>query len=215
MKPVDYTICFVTDQPLSRGRTTRDVVHAALKGGVRLIQLREKDLSESERLKIGIDLRTLCDKYGAHLLVNDSIDCARMINADGVHLGQSDEPVSRARSLLGSEAVIGVSVSDCAQAVKAQKDGASYVAVSPVFNTGSKPDAGSGVGCAVLKEIVASVSIPVIAIGGITSGNCEAISKQGAHGIAVITAISDAVDITAAAEQLRINFNKGIPINEK
>jgi thiamine-phosphate pyrophosphorylase len=210
MKAVDYTICFVTDQSLSGGRTTQEVVLAALKGGVKMIQHREKDLSVIDRLRIGYDLRKLCDEFGAHLIVNDSADCAKRINADGVHLGQNDDPVSHARSVLGNNAIIGVSVLNCTQAVNAQNEGATYVAVSPLFDTGSKSDAGSGVGLEMLRKIVNSVSIPVLAIGGINIDNCRMISGQGADGIAVISALSNASDITSAAEKLRLNFNKGI-----
>jgi len=209
MRVINYTLCYVTDETLSCGRSTCDVVRDALKGGAGIIQLREKGYPREQKCAIGKQIRILCTEFDAIFIVNDSIDLAHELDADGVHLGQDDAPVSAARAILGQNAIIGVSVSSTEEALRAQADGASYVAVSPVFRTGSKADVGKETGLKGFDSIRKAVSIPVLAIGGITAENCETIARHGGDGIAVISAISMQDNITTAAETLRRTIING------
>ena len=196
----------VTQGSLSEGRSTETVVEAAIEGGVDAVQLREKGSSAQHRIELGERLRELTTAAGVDLIVNDRIDIAYAVGPDGVHLGQSDPSVSTAREILGPEATVGVSVSTVSEARLAAISGADYLGVGAVYGTDSKPDAETaddGLGVDALAKIVDSVTIPVVAIGGITPENASGPIQAGASAVAVISAITAADDPEAAASELR------------
>jgi len=206
MNPDQWRAYLVTQASLSEGRSTETIVEAAIEGGVDAVQLREKDTSAQHRIELGERLRELTTAAGVDLIVNDRIDIAYAIGADGVHLGQSDPSVSTARELLGPEATIGVSVSTVSEARLAAISGADYLGVGAIYGTDSKPNAETadeGLGVDQLAKIVEAVKIPVVAIGGITAGNAGGPIEAGASGVAVISAITAADDPAAATKELR------------
>jgi thiamine-phosphate pyrophosphorylase len=179
------------------------VAEQVIAGGADIIQLRDKSGNSLDMLRAGKTLRAITRKTGTAFIVNDRLDVALACGADGVHLGQDDMRVSTARQLTPPGFILGVSVGTVEEAVQAERDGADYVAISPTFSTASKADAGSGLGLARLTEIRQAVSLPIIAIGGITRQNARDVILAGADGIAVISAIAGNPDITAAARDLR------------
>ncbi|QLK24701.1 thiamine phosphate synthase [Natrinema zhouii] len=194
----------VTQASLSGDRTTPEIVRAAIDGGVDAVQLREKETSARSRYELGLELRELTAEAGVDLIVNDRVDIARAIDADGVHVGQSDLPVAVARELLGSDAIIGCSTSTVAEAREAEAEGADYLGVGAVYETSSKDvDEGTdGIGPERIAAIADAVSIPIVGIGGITADNARPIVEAGAAGVAVISAITAAPDPAAATESL-------------
>ena len=206
MDPDQWQTYLVTQASLSKGRSTTEIVAAAIDGGVDAVQLREKDTDIETRYELGRELRELTTEAGVDLIVNDRVDLAHAIGADGVHLGQSDLPVSAAREILGPEATIGASVSTVSEARLAAITGADYLGVGAVFGTDSKADAESAddaLGLDELAEIAAAVKIPVVAIGGVTPDNAASTIEAGAGAGAVISAITTADDPAAATRQLR------------
>ena len=206
MNPDQWRAYLVTQQSLSAGRSTEEIVEAAIEGGIDAVQLREKGTSAQHRIELGERLRELTGEAGVDLIVNDRIDIAYAIGADGVHLGQSDPSVSTARELLGPAATIGVSVSTVSEARLAAISGADYLGVGAVYGTDSKPDAETaeaGLGVDELAKIVDAVTIPVVAIGGVTPENAGGPIQAGATGVAVISAITAADDPETAARGLR------------
>jgi thiamine-phosphate pyrophosphorylase len=197
---LDFRLYFVTDRKQTGGRPLVDVVHAALDGGVRAIQLREKDLEGGELYRLASELRTLTNRYSARLLINDRIDVAIAIDADGVQLGQNSFPVMTARQLLGSQKLIGISTHSFAEIEAAR--GADFVVFGPVYFTPSKAVYGKPQGLERLRQAVNQSSVPVIAIGGIKKEQIPDVIAAGAHGIGVITAISAASDPAQAARAL-------------
>ena len=196
----------VTQGSLSEGRSTETVVEAAIEGGVDAVQLREKGSSAQHRIELGERLRELTTAAGVDLIVNDRIDIAYAVGADGVHLGQSDPSVSTAREILGPEATVGVSVSTVSGARLAAISGADYLGVGAVYGTDSKPDAETaddGLGVDQLAKIADSVTLPIVAIGGITPENASGPIQAGASGVAAISAITAADDPAAATRELR------------
>jgi thiamine-phosphate pyrophosphorylase len=196
----------VTQGSLSEGRSTETVVEAAIEGGVDAVQLREKGSSAQHRIELGERLRELTTAAGVDLIVNDRIDIAYAVGADGVHLGQSDPSVSTAREILGPEATVGVSVSTVSEARLAAISGADYLGVGAVYGTDSKPDAETaddGLGVDQLAKIADSVTLPIVAIGGITPENASGPIQAGASGVAAISAITAADDPAAATRELR------------
>ena len=206
MNPDQWRTYLVTQQSLSAGRSTVDIVEAAIEGGVDAVQLREKDVSARERYALGRRLRERTRAAGVDLIVNDRVDLAAAIDADGVHLGQSDLPVAAARDLLGEDAIVGVSSGSVAEAAAAADAGADYLGVGAIYGTTSKPDADTandGLGLEALADIAAAVSIPVVAIGGITADNAAPTVDAGATAVAVISAITAADAPATAAADLR------------
>lgn len=192
----------ITDEALAGGISHAVIAKRAVAGGATVIQLRDKIRPYRELVRIGREIRAVTQQAGALFIVNDRPDLALACGADGVHLGQGDLRCDTARQLLPPGLIIGVSVGSAEEALDAERGGADYVAVSPVFTTGSKDDAGPGHGLACLKEVRAAVSIPVIAIGGIGPGNAGQVIASGADGVAVISAVVSQPDITAAARDL-------------
>ncbi|MBP3275479.1 thiamine phosphate synthase [Kandleria sp.] len=199
----------VTDRHWLNGRRLYDDVKESLDGGVTFIQLREKTLDEETFLLEAKEIKSLCEAYHVPFVINDNVDIAKKINADGVHVGQDDMNVEDVRRILGEEKIIGVSASSVEEALCAEKGGADYLGVGAVFPTSSKDDA-SDVSFEILKEICEAVSIPVIAIGGISKENVHKLSGSGIVGIAVISAIFGKEDIKQAAIDLKKETRKAL-----
>ena len=198
----DLLLYAVTDRHWLHGRTLHEVVKESLDGGVTFLQLREKDLDEARFLDEAKDIKTLCHAYGVPFLINDNVDIALAVDADGVHVGQSDMEAGDVRAKLGPDKIIGVSAQTVAQALQAEAHGADYLGVGAVFPTGSKADA-KEVEWDVLRDICQAVSIPVVAIGGITQENVTELAGTGICGVAVISAIYAQEDIPVAAKNLK------------
>ena len=194
----------ITDPELSLGRSHEEVATQALEGGANVIQLRDKHASTKALYEAGLKLKALTARAGALFIVNDRVDIALAVDADGVHLGQDDLPAIAARRLLGSHKVLGVSVENAEQARKAAEDGASYVAIGPIYEArGSKPDAGVPLGAKVIAELRQHTRLPIVAIGGIKNRHLAELFKAGADGVAVISAIAGAKDILAATREMK------------
>lgn len=197
----NYYLYFVTDPVLNKGYTVLEQVRLALEGGVRLIQLREKELSTGKFVDLARKALDLTHKVGAFLIINDRVDVAIAAGADGVHIGQDDMDLQDARRLLGSDKIIGVSVRSAEEAREAEKGGADYIAASGLFSTDTKKDVGDALGKDSLGIIKKATSLPLIAIGGIKVDNCAEVIKAGADGVAVITGITMSDNIPATCRE--------------
>lgn len=193
----------LTDHQWSRGRDILTVAAAALDGGATVIQLRHKTASIRVLLEEGLALRALTRERGALLIVNDRIDVALAVEADGAHVGQEDMPVAFARHLLGPQRILGVSAATFEEAQEASAKGADYLGIGPIFPSIGKVDAGPATGVHLLTELANHFPIPLVAIGGITTENAAQVMRAGASGVAVITAVVAADDIAIASRQLR------------
>ena len=198
-----YDLYVITDETVGRGRSHAELATQAVDGGADVIQLRDKRLPAPDLLEAATAVRKITRDSGALFIVNDHLDLALRVGADGVHLGAADIPLPEARSLSPPSFIIGASVGSVAGALRAEAAGADYVALSPTFATGSKSDAGPGLGLSVLSAIRVAVSVPLIAIGGINAGNVADVIAAGADGVAVISAVVGEDDVTAAARDLR------------
>ena len=198
----DLLLYAVTDRHWLNGRTLYEVVKESLDGGVTFLQLREKTLHEAHFLEEAKELQELCKEYKVPFIINDNVDIAVAMNADGVHVGQSDMEAGDVRAQLGPDKIIGVSAQTVEQAVLAEQRGADYLGVGAVFPTGSKDDA-DDISHDTLQAICEAVQIPVIAIGGISKNNVLQLKGRGICGIAVISAIFAQPDIQAATEELK------------
>lgn len=198
----DLLLYAVTDRHWLEGRTLYEVVKESLDGGATFIQLREKTLDEETFLQEAKELQKLCKEYKVPFVINDNVDIAVEMDADGVHVGQSDMEAGDVRAKLGPDKIVGVSAGTVEEAILAEKRGADYLGVGAVFPTGSKDDA-IEVPHDTLKAICEAVSIPVIAIGGITQENVSELAGSGICGIAVISAIYGQKDIKKATENLK------------
>ena len=198
----DLLLYAVTDRSWLNGETLYAQVEKALKGGVTFVQLREKALDEQAFLEEAKEIQKLCEQYHVPFVINDNVEIAAQIGADGVHVGQSDMEAGDVREKLGPDRIIGVSAQTVEQAVRAQERGADYLGVGAVFPTGSKADAVE-VSHETVRAIMEAVDIPVIAIGGITKDNVSELSGTGICGIAVISAIFAQEDIEGAARVLK------------
>ena len=192
----------VTDRSWTENDTLYHQVEEALKGGVTFLQLREKDLNTENFLQEAEEMKKLCAAYRVPFVINDNVEIARTVGADGVHVGQDDMPAWKVREILGEDKIIGVSAQTVEQAIKAEKDGADYLGVGAVFPTSSKADAVE-VEHATLRDICAAVQIPVVAIGGISAENVSQLAGTGIDGIAVISAIFAQDFPKLAAEELK------------
>jgi thiamine-phosphate pyrophosphorylase len=199
---LDSDLYVVTDRQQTEGRPLLSVIEAALRGGARAVQLREKDLTPRELYPLALEMRQLTQAYGARLLINDRVDLALAVNADGVQLTTISLPGRVARQLLGPERLIGISTHSLAEAQAAVAGGADFVVFGPVFFTPSKVPYGQPVGLDALRAVRAAVELPILAIGGINKVNLEQVLGAGADGIAVISAIISADDPTAATRDL-------------
>lgn len=202
MKKFDLSLYLVTDRHCLRGRDFYEAVEEALRAGVTMLQLREKDMGLEELVAEGRKVQELCRKYQVPFLVDDNVEAARILGADGVHLGQEDDAIEKARSVLGAEAIIGISAHNLEEALKAQASGADYLGVGALYPTGSKKDA-SLLAPGMLEKIVQAVKIPVVGIGGIHEAQLDQVLDQGAAGCAMISAILGAENIGAAVERMK------------
>lgn len=194
MSKVDFSLYLITDRHQTAGRDLPAVLEEALAGGVRAVQLREKDLSPRELLELARTLRELTWRYGAKLIINDRVDIALAAGADGVHLGEASIPADAARKLLGSDRLIGVSCHSREGALTAEKSGADFITFGPVFPTPSKAAYGPPAGLERLAETVGLLGIPVFALGGIKRENTPEALATGAAGVALISAVIAAVN---------------------
>jgi thiamine-phosphate pyrophosphorylase len=200
---MNFGLYVITDETIGGGRSHAVIARQAVSGGADIIQLRDKSRSCAELTGIGREIAAITRKAGVVFIINDRLDVAMACGADGVHLGQDDMQVSTARQLAPPGFIIGVSAGTVEEAVEAERGGADYVVLSPVFSTASKGNAGPGHGLDRLREIRRAVSIPVVAIGGISRQNVRDVIEAGADGIAVISAVVASPDITAAARELK------------
>jgi thiamine-phosphate pyrophosphorylase len=196
---IDLSLYFITDKKLSGKRKESEIINQVIEGGATVFQLRNKDQSEAEMIISG---KKILEKTGRKIpfIVNDFVNVAKALRADGVHVGQKDMEAGLVRELIGENMVIGVSVSTVAQAVKAQKDGADYLGVGPVFATSTKKDAEKPIGLKVLENIRNVVTIPIVAIGGIECTNAASVLRI-ADGIAVISGILKAENIKVKTQE--------------
>ncbi|HEX9020042.1 MAG TPA: thiamine phosphate synthase, partial [Nitrospirota bacterium] len=191
---VDFRLYLITDRKQTK-RPLPEAVRLALEGGARAVQLREKDLPVRELLSLAQELRTITRGFGARLFINDRVDVAVAVNADGVHLGRESMPPGAVRKIVGTKMLIGVSTHGLDEALEAEKSGADFITFGPVFHTLSKMQYGNPVGLKSLISVKEVVSIPIFGLGGIKSGNLNSIFQSGAYGISLISAIFAADDI--------------------
>jgi len=202
---VDFSLYLVTDRGLSMGRATVDIVRAAIAGGVTCVQLREKHCATREFIEEARAVRRLLDALETKipLIVNDRLDVALAIGADGVHLGQSDMRLPDARRLAGASLLIGISAESMEDARRAEAEGADYIGISPVFTTPTKNDTAAPLGLEGVRQIRKAVSLPLVGIGGIHRDNAGAVIRAGADGVAVVSAIVSAACPRTAASALK------------
>ncbi len=200
---VDWSLYLVTDPFLAAGRTLAEVVASAIRGGVRVVQYRDKQASTRDMVAVASDLVTLCRRMGTRFLVNDRLDVALAVDADGVHVGQNDMPVAIARRLIGPHKLLGVSVHSETEIRQAERDGADHVSLSPVFATPTKPDHEIPLGLEGVRMLSLAAQVPVIAIGGIDIHNAGKVIRAGARGVCVVSAIMAAPDPEQAARNLK------------
>jgi thiamine-phosphate pyrophosphorylase len=193
----------VTDQASLRGRTLADVVLAAVTGGVRCVQLREKALATRDFVALALAVKDLLAPFDVPLIINDRLDVALACGAQGVHLGQSDMPAALARQLLPPEVFIGLSVENLADVARAAGQPVDYLGISPVYATPTKTDTARPWGLAGVRQVRALTRLPLVAIGGIHQGNAAAVLQAGADGLAVVSAICSAADPQAAAQSFQ------------
>lgn len=205
----DLLLYAVTDRSWLNGRTLYEQVEEALKGGVTFVQLREKNLDDTAFQQEAKEIKELCARFHVPFVINDNVDIAAEIDADGVHVGQSDMEAGDVRKKLGPDKIIGVSAQTVEQALRAQAHGADYLGVGAVFPTGSKADAVE-VSHDTVREVCRAVDIPVIAIGGITRENVIELKGTGICGIAVISAIFGQQDIEEAARTLKSRTEEAV-----
>ena len=202
MPQPNFDLYLITDRKLTHGRDLVWVLERALDGGVKAVQLREKNLSGKELFTLAERVTRLCQRYNSQLFINDRVDVALAVDAAGVHLGEASIPVPAARSLLGAHRSIGVSTHSLDGARRAEQEGADFVVFGPVYFTPSKADLGVPQGIKALQFIVENISLAVYAIGGIKADNALEAKSVGSRGVALISAIMSAEDPALAAKQI-------------
>ncbi|MCH3964761.1 MAG: thiamine phosphate synthase [Clostridium sp.] len=199
---VDYSLYLVTDRRFIGSKPLKKAVEEAILGGVTLVQIREKNASSREFYSTALEVKEITQYYKIPIIIDDRIDIAQAVEADGVHLGQTDIPLVTARKILGDNKIIGISVGNIKEAIEAEKGGADYLGIGTIFNTGTKKDINKLIGIDGLRKIYDSINIPAVAIGGIGPDNFKEVLSTGVDGIAVVSAILGSKDITSAAKQL-------------
>lgn len=207
----DLMVYAVTDRFWTGKETLKEQVEACLKGGATMVQLREKELDQEAFFREALEIKELCHTYQVPFLINDNVEVALKCKADGIHVGQHDMEAGKVREYVGENCILGVSAQTVEQAILAEKRGADYLGVGSVFETSTKQDA-DAVSIRTLREICEAVSIPVVAIGGITQENVLKLEGSGISGIAVVSAIFGAADIELATGQLREKVKKIVGI---
>lgn len=202
---IDYSLYVVTDSSLMSTNTLEQAVEQAILGGCTLVQLREKRLSSLEFYHTAVKVKAIADYYQIPLIINDRADIALAVGAAGIHIGQSDLPAKIVRRIIGEDAILGVSASNLSEALQAEKDGADYLGIGAMFDTGTKTDA-KRVSIEDLIEIRRAVHLPIVVIGGINKNTIPLFSNTGIDGIAVVSAIIAEDDITRAAAELKDLF---------
>ncbi len=200
MSTIDFRLYLITDRKVAT-KPLPEAVRLALEGGVKAVQLREKDLPVRELLCLAQELRSITREFGAKLFINDRVDVAVSVDADGVHLGTQSMPLEGARKVVGKGMLIGVSTHNLEEAKAAEAGGADFITFGPIFETPSKTQYGYPVGLEAIKSLITEVYIPIFAIGGIHSGNIKQIIMSGAAGVAMISAIFSSPDIRTAASK--------------
>ena len=198
---IDYKLYLVTDRTNKTDKEFLNIIEEAIKGGVTVVQIREKDADTLEFYNISNKVKEICSKYNVPLIINDRIDIALAIDADGVHIGQSDMPIKIARKLIGNDKILGISAHNLEEATDAEENGADYLGVGAIFSTSTKKDA-NDVSIDTLKEISSNVDIPTVAIGGINLDNVEKLKDTNISGISVVSAIMNAENPKIASENL-------------
>jgi thiamine-phosphate pyrophosphorylase len=201
MKNFDFNnkLYVITESGISKGRSNEEIVKEAIAGGAEIIQLREKDLDKNKIKNEAIRLLKICRENNVLFIVNDYVDVALEIGADGVHLGQTDMSISEARKVCRNKLIIGLSTHSVEQAIKADKEDVDYITIGPIYKTRAKDFT---VGTEIIKEVVSKVEKPVIAIGGINKNNIDEVLKQGIKSVAVISAVVSAENVKEAAKKL-------------
>lgn len=207
-KKINWELYLVTDRGLSK-LPFYEMIEKAVEGGVTVVQLREKSLSTREFIEEAIEVKKILEGRGIPLIINDRVDITIAVEADGVHLGNEDMPVELARKILGKKFIIGASAGSVEEAIEKERMGADYIAVSPVFPTPTKPDAGQPLGLDGVREMKKFIKVPLIGIGGINRENVVEVIKSGADGVAVVSAIVSSVDPEKSARELRELIKKG------
>ncbi len=202
MKPIGR-LHVLTDTQLQKRFSHVELTEMAITGGADAIQFRQKHGSTREMIETACQMKELCSRSDVKLIINDRIDIAIAANADGVHLGQDDFPIPLARRLLGNDRIIGGSAGSIEEAMKCLNEGVDYIGFGPVYQTGSKDDAGPAKGIAIMKQVIKKMNCPVIAIGGVNSVNIPEIIRSGAYGIAVISAVCCMEDPVTATRKLK------------
>lgn len=197
----------IIDPKLSLNPNLDEVVSSALEGGAQMIQFRNKEFSDEEFLVLSERIKKITQKKNIPLIINDRVNIAKLIDADGVHLGQDDMPLKEARGILGQEKIIGISTSNLEEALEAEKQGADYVGLGPIFQTGSKEIKGT-IGTEMLKLVLGRVKIPVFPIGGINLSNIDQVVQAGSRRIAVISAVIAQKEVKKAAWELLERLKK-------
>lgn len=203
LKNIDYSLYLVTDRGLARDRSMLEIVRAAVQGGVTCVQLREKECSTLDFIEQAFTIKDFLKSRGVPLIINDRVDVALAIEADGVHLGQTDMPLEIAKKIVGDSMIIGISAESLADAIEAEKGGADYLGVSPIYATPTKTETAPPLGLEGLRAIRAAVNIPLVAIGGLNRDNSAAVIQNGGDGVAVVSAIVAADDPVPAAAELK------------
>ena len=206
---VDYSLYVVTDRNLMSCESVEESVEKAILGGAGIIQLREKDLTSRQFYETALKVKEICKRLGAVFVINDRMDIAMAVDADGVHLGQKDLPVDVARKILGKDKLIGASTATVEEAKEAERLGADYIGVGAMFSTGTKKDTRS-VTPELLKEICSAVNIPAVAIGGLNLERVKVLKGTGVRGAAVVSAVVAKEDIKKAAEDMKREILKNI-----
>ncbi len=204
---IDFKLYVIIDRKSSKGRDPAYVAQEAIEGGADIIQLRDKESSAGEILKAGRAILDLTRRKKIPLIINDRVDIAVAVGADGVHLGQDDLPIGTARSMIGEGKIIGLSTHSVSQALEAQENGADYIGVGPVFSTPTKPDY-KAVGVDLIREVRDRIRIPFVVIGGIDGSNIDEVLAAGARRVAVVRAVCGAEDVRGAAKRLKERLNK-------
>ena len=206
MKLKDCKIYLVTDEKACNGKDFYKCIEEAIKGGVKIVQLREKTLSTKDFFIKALKLKEICKNYGALFIINDRLDIAQAVEADGVHLGQSDMPIEKAKEILKNKFLIGVTARNVDEAIKAELEGADYIGSGAIFGTSTKDNA-KKLEIEELKKIINSVKIPVFAIGGINTNNVSMLKNIGLQGVCSVSGILSEKDCKKAVENILKNFN--------
>ncbi|WP_102401150.1 thiamine phosphate synthase [Haloimpatiens massiliensis] len=200
---IDYKIYLVTDRRFLKNISLKEAVEESIKGGASIIQIREKEATTREFFNIASEIHDITKYYNVPLIINDRIDIAQAIKAEGVHLGQDDMPIEYARKILGEDIIIGISCGNVYEALEAQNKGANYLGLGAVFSTNTKKDIDIPIGLNGLKEITSKIHIPSVAIGGVNHSNAKSVMETGVSGLSVISCILGSNNIKKATEELK------------